>query len=95
MRFQASFSSLSRTLSISNKYFGPLKVRDREREILLYIVFYGDVLNDISGLGSAALQIRFSRNFSFGMFLAASDVNLILIVIVFFFVVSDVVFVYS
>ena len=35
MRFQANFLSLSRTLSISNKYFGPLKVRDRE--ILLYI----------------------------------------------------------
>ena len=34
MRFQANFISLSRTLSISNKYFGPLKVRDRE--ILLY-----------------------------------------------------------
>ena len=34
MRFQANFLSLSRTLSISNKYFGPLKVRDRE--ILLY-----------------------------------------------------------
>ena len=35
MRFQANFLSLSRTLSISNKYFGPLKVRDRE--ILLYV----------------------------------------------------------
>ena len=35
MLFQANFLSLSRTLSISNKYFGPLKVRDRE--ILLYI----------------------------------------------------------
>ena len=34
-RFQANFLSLSRTLSISNKYFGPLKVRDEE--ILMYI----------------------------------------------------------
>ena len=30
MRFQANILSLSRTLSISNKYFGPLEVRDRE-----------------------------------------------------------------
>ena len=37
MRFQANFLSLSRTLSISNKYFGPVKVRDRE--ILLYSKF--------------------------------------------------------
>ena len=36
MRFQANFLSLSRTLSILNKCFGPLKVQDPNREILLY-----------------------------------------------------------
>ena len=38
MRFQAKFLSLSRTFFISNKYFGPLKVRDRK--ILLYFVIF-------------------------------------------------------